>query len=226
MNHKDAKTQRKFGFPLCLRVFVVNPIFMTAKLVVLISGNGSNLQALIDAIRYKVLDAQIVLVVSNRKEAFGLQRAAKASLPTHYHPLKPYRDDGRGRTAYDADLAALLRPYQPDWVVLAGWMHILSDAFLRHFPYRIVNLHPALPGQFPGPHAIDAALAAYQAGAIKKTGVMVHLVPDEGVDSGPVIASEEVPIYPHDTADSLAQRIHLTEHTLLIQALRRLIEGD
>jgi formyltetrahydrofolate-dependent phosphoribosylglycinamide formyltransferase len=197
-----------------------------ARLAVLISGNGSNLQALIDAIRMKALDAQIVVVVSNRKAALGLQRAEKAGIPTRYHPLKPYRDDGRERSAYDADLAQLLREYKPDWVVLAGWMHIFSDAFLRHFSYRIVNLHPALPGQFPGAHAIEEAWAAFQRDEIKKTGVMAHLVPDEQVDSGPVIASEDVPIYPTDTLETLTQRIHQTEHALLVHALRRLIEGD
>ncbi|MCL4862818.1 MAG: phosphoribosylglycinamide formyltransferase [Caldilineaceae bacterium] len=199
---------------------------MTARLAVLISGNGSNLQALIDAIRYRALDAEIVVVASNRKDAFGLQRATKAGIPTRYHPLKPYRDAGKDRQTYDADLARLLNEYRPDWVVLAGWMHILSDVFLRHFPYRVVNLHPALPGQFPGANAVAEALAAFQAGAIKKTGAMVHLVPDEEVDAGPVIASEEVPIYPHDTVETLANRIHQTEHGLLVQALRRLIEGD
>jgi formyltetrahydrofolate-dependent phosphoribosylglycinamide formyltransferase len=197
-----------------------------AKLAVLISGNGSNLQALIDAIRMKALDAQIVVVVSNRKAALGLQRAEKAGIPTRYHPLKPYRDDGRERSEYDADLAQLLREYKPDWVVLAGWMHIFSAAFLRHFPYRIVNLHPALPGQFPGAHAIEEAWAAFQRGEIKKTGVMAHLVPDEQVDSGPVLASEDVPIYSSDTLETLTQRIHQTEHGLLVNALRRLIEGD
>src|SRR5690606_26848550 len=124
-------------------------------------------------------DAQVVLVVSNRKNAFGLERAAKAGVPTRVHTLKPYRDAGRSREEYDADLAELVLEAKPDWVVLAGWMHILSDAFLRHFPYRVVNLHPALPGQFPGANAITEALEAFQAGRIKKTGVMVHLVPDE-----------------------------------------------
>ena len=199
---------------------------MTSRLAVLISGNGSNLQALIDAIRIRALSAEIVVVVSNRQAAFGLERAAKANLPTAYLPLKPYVDAGRSRAEYDADLAALLRPYQPDWVVLAGWMHILSTSFLRHFPYRVVNLHPALPGQFPGAHAIEDALAAYQAGKIKQTGCMVHLVPDEAVDAGPVIGTADVLIYPNDTLETLANRMHHAEHALLVQALKRLIEGD
>ncbi|HXF61315.1 MAG TPA: phosphoribosylglycinamide formyltransferase [Caldilineaceae bacterium] len=199
---------------------------MTARLAVLISGNGTNLQAILDAIRARALDAQVVLVVSNRKNAYGLERAAKAGVPSRVHALKPYRDAGRSREEYDADLAELVREAKPDWVVLAGWMHILSDAFLRHFPYRVVNLHPALPGQFPGAHAIAEALAAFQAGRIKKTGVMVHLVPDEQVDRGPVLASEEVPIYPGDTLESLTNRIHQVEHRVLVGALQRLIEGD
>jgi formyltetrahydrofolate-dependent phosphoribosylglycinamide formyltransferase len=165
-------------------------------------------------------------VVANRKDAYGLQRAEKAGIPTLYFPLKPYSDAGRSRAAYDADLAAQLEAYDPDWIVLAGWMHILSAAFLRHFPYRVVNLHPALPGQFPGTNAIAEALAAYKAGKIKHTGCMVHLVPDEAVDSGPIIGTADVPIYPTDTEETLAARMHGAEHTLLVQSLLRLVEGD
>ncbi len=123
-------------------------------------------------------------------------------------------------------MAALVKEYAPDWVVLAGWMHILSNAFLQRFPYRVVNLHPALPGQFPGAHAIQDAFEAFQRGEIKQTGVMVHLVPDEQVDRGPVIATAEVPIYKSDTLEMLTNRIHQAEHRLLVNALQRLIEGD
>ena len=199
---------------------------MSTRLAVLISGNGSNLQAIIDAIRMRVLDAEIVVVVSNRQDAYGLQRASKAGIPTHYHPLKPFREAEQSRAAYDAASADLLAPYKPEWVVLAGWMHILSDAFLQRFPYRVINLHPALPGAFPGVNAIGRAFEAYNAGDIKKTGVMVHLVPDEGVDSGPVLATREVAIYRTDTLEMLEKRIHQTEHQVLIEALLRLIEGD
>mgnify|MGYP005838947681 CR=1 FL=1 len=199
---------------------------MTARLAVLISGNGSNLQALIDAIRMKVLDAEIVLVVSNRKDAFGLVRAEKAGIPTRYLPLKPYTAAGRTRADYDADLAQIVAEAAPDWVVLAGWMYILSSAFLDHFPYRVVNLHPALPGKFPGAHAIEEAFAAFQRGEIKQTGCMVHLVPDEAVDAGPVIGVAEVPIYRTDTLEMLANRMHQAEHKLLVQSLQRLIVGD
>ncbi len=199
---------------------------MTTRLAVLISGNGSNLQAIIDAIRQRQLDAQIVVVIANRKEAYGLQRAAKAGIPTVYHGLKAYREAGKERATYDADLALLLQPYHPDWVVLAGWMHLLSNAFLQHFPYRVINLHPALPGQFPGTDAIGRAFRAYQQGEIKKTGIMVHLVPDEGVDNGPILETKEVPFYPTDTLENVEQRVHQAEHTILVGALYRLIEGD
>ena len=198
---------------------------MTSKLVVLISGNGSNLQAIIDACRDGYLEAQVVAVVSNRKQAYGLQRAEKAGIPTRYHPLKPYREADRSRRDYDADLAEIVGEYNPDLVVLAGWMLILSADFLDHFSYRVVNLHPALPGQFPGAHAIEEAFEAYQQGEIKETGVMVHLVPDEAVDAGPVIAKQSVPIYRSDTLEMLTKRIHNVEHPLLINALIRLTEG-
>lgn len=199
---------------------------MTARLVVLISGNGSNLQTILDATRQRILDAQVVAVISNRKDAFGLQRAEKAGVPTHYFPLKPWLEAGKERRAYDAELARIVASYTPDLVVLAGWMLILSAEFLDRFPWRVVNLHPALPGAFPGAHAIEDAYAAYKRGEIRKTGVMVHLVPDEGVDVGPVIESEEVSISPNDTLESLQTRIHLVEHRLLIAALARLIAGD
>lgn len=199
---------------------------MTTRLAILISGNGSNLQALIDAVRHRQLNAEIVVVVSNRKDAYGLQRAAKAGIPTLYHNLKAYQEAGKDRATYDVDLAALLRPYRPDWVVLAGWMHLLSQAFLQHFPYRVINLHPALPGQFPGTDAIGRAFQAYQQGEIKKTGIMVHLVPDEGVDNGPILETKEVLFYPGDTLEQVEQRIHQAEHQLLVGALYRLIEGD
>ena len=199
---------------------------MTAKLAVLISGSGSNLQAMIDAVAAGELPAQIAVVVSNRRAAYGLERGRRARIPVRYYPLKPYRDAGRSRAEYDADLAALLREFAPDWIVLAGWMHILSNSFLRCFPGRVVNLHPALPGQFPGAHAIDDALAAFGRGEIGQTGVMVHLVPDERVDEGPPLATEVVPIHPGDTHETLANRIHAVEHRLLVDTLRKLIADN
>lgn len=196
------------------------------RIAVLISGFGSNLQAIIDAVAEgKLPGMEIAVVVSNRRDAYGLERARRAGIPTEYHPLKPYRDAGRTRQEYDADLAARLKRYGVEWVVLAGWMHVLSDAFLRHFPHRVINLHPALPGMFPGTGAIRRAFEAYQRGEIDHTGVMVHLVPDEAVDAGPVILQEAVPIYPDDTLETLEERIHRVEHRLLVEAIRKTVLG-
>ena len=189
-------------------------------LAVLISGSGTNLQAIIDATRAGALDATIAVVVANRRQAYGLTRARQAGIPTLYFPLKPYRDAGRSREEYDADLAQRVAAYAPDLIVLAGWMHVFTAAFLDRFPQRVINLHPALPGQFAGTHAIARAFAAFQRGEIDHTGVMVHwVIPD--VDAGPVLASEAVPIYPTDTLDDLEARIHAVEHRLLVDAIRR-----
>ncbi|MFQ3645744.1 MAG: phosphoribosylglycinamide formyltransferase [Anaerolineae bacterium] len=193
-----------------------------ARLVVLISGGGSNLQALIDAIAAGTLNAQIVLVVSNRKDAYGLQRAEKAGIPTLYFPLKPYRDAGRDRTEYDADLAQALLPYQPDLIVMAGWMHIFSGHFLVHFPRRVINLHPALPGMFNGTHAIERAFEAFQHGEMNHSGCMVHYAIPE-VDEGDVIVQARVPFLPDDTLETFAARVHAAEHQIIVQAVHILI---
>lgn len=193
---------------------------MIQRLAILISGSGSNLQAIIDAIAAGRLDAQIAVVVSNRRDAFGLARAERAGIPTLYVPLKPYTEAGRPRAQYDADLARQVAGCAPDLIVLAGWMHVLSPAFLDRFPGRVLNLHPALPGQFAGTHAIQRAYEAFQRGEIDHTGVMVHWVVPE-VDAGPVVASAEVPIYPTDNLDDLEARIHAAEHRLLVEAIRQ-----
>ena len=189
------------------------------RLAVLISGNGSNLQALIDATQVGELEAKIVAVVSNRRDAYGLVRAEQANIPTLYFPLKTYLETGHSREAYDADLAKMALAYQPDLMILAGWMHVLSPAFLDCFPGRVLNLHPALPGQFAGTHAIQRAYEAFQRGEIEHTGVMVHWVVPE-IDAGPVIATANVPIYTTDSLADLETRIHATEHRLLVEAIR------
>jgi formyltetrahydrofolate-dependent phosphoribosylglycinamide formyltransferase len=168
----------------------------------------------------------VALVVSNRQHAFGLTRARQAGIPTLYVPLKPYLAAGRGRAAYDAHLACQVAAYKPDLVCLAGWMHVLSNAFLCHFPGRVINLHPALPGQFPGVDAIARAYQAFEQGRVDHTGVMLHLVPDEGVDSGPVIASEIIPIYESDSLADLEARVHTVEHRLYVQALRAVLDTE
>jgi formyltetrahydrofolate-dependent phosphoribosylglycinamide formyltransferase len=185
------------------------------KLAVLISGNGSNLQTMIDACATNKLAAEIVVVISNQQNAYGLVRAANADLPALCLPFIK----GTTRSAYDVQLAQQLRVYNPDYIVLAGWMRLLSQSFLAHFPGQVINIHPALPGCFPGTHAIERAFEAYQNGIITHTGVMVHYVPDEGVDNGPVIMQENVPILPDDTLETLEHRIHKTEHRLYVEAL-------
>ena len=196
---------------------------MTARIVVLISGSGTNLQALIDAVNAGDLSAEISLVVSNRKKAYGLERAADAGIPTLYFPLKPYKMAGKSREMYDADLADKVLEEKPDLIVLAGWMLVLSPAFLNQFPHQVINLHPALPGHFAGTHAIDRAYEAYQQGEISHSGCMVHRVVPE-VDAGPMIATAEVPILPEEALADFEARMHETEHELIVKATKLALE--
>jgi len=193
------------------------------RLVVLISGSGSNLQAIIDSIASRHLDAEIVLVVSNRKSAYGLERAAAAGIPCLIFPFKPYRDAGQPRDLYDADLADQVAAHTPDLIVLAGWMHILSPAFLDRFPGQVINLHPALPGTFPGTDAIHRTYEAYQRGEVQHGGCMIHTVIPE-VDAGEVIVKEIVPIMPDDTLEQFEEHIHSAEHRIIVEAIRRRIK--
>lgn len=190
-----------------------------ARLVVLISGSGTNLQAIINACQAGQLAAEVVAVISNKPEALGLMRAHHARIPAIYKPKRKTQT----RHEYDAELAQMVKEFEPDWVVLAGWMRLLSMGFLSQFPQRIINLHPALPGAFPGTHAIDRAYHAFRRGEITETGVMVHLVPDEGVDNGPVLAQEVVPILPTDSQHDLENRVRMVEHRLLVAVLQSLI---
>ena len=189
------------------------------RLVCLISGYGSNLQAVLDATRDGAIPAQVCGVVSNKTGAYGLERARLAGIPTAVHVFKKDQE----RASYDAQLADIVTSFQPDWIILAGWMRILSATFLNRFPGRVINLHPALPGMFPGTQAIERAYTAYRAGEIDHTGVMVHMVPDEGVDSGPVLNQKVVLIDPQDTLEALEERIHQVEHALLVETLQALI---
>ena len=195
------------------------------RIVVMISGSGTNLQAIIDAVQSNQLQAEIVAVVSNRQNAYGLTRAENADIPTRYFPLKPYKIAGKPRTAYDNDLAQLVAEYKPDLIVLAGWMLILSATFLDQFPQQVINLHPALPDQFPGTHAIQRAYEAYQVEKIEESGCMVHYVIPE-VDAGPVIDTAVVPIYPTDTLSAFEARMHETEHQLIVAATAKALQKN
>jgi formyltetrahydrofolate-dependent phosphoribosylglycinamide formyltransferase len=189
------------------------------RLIVFISGNGSNLQAILDATANGSLDARVVLVVSNRKSAYGLHRAEAAGVLTYYSPLKAYRDMGKTREDYDADLAMHIEEYDPELVVLAGWMHVFSPAFLNHFPNRVINLHPALPNTFAGTDAIERAFHAYQNGEISYSGCMAHYAVPE-VDTGPIISQVIVPFKADDTIETFEARMHDAEHRLIVSAIR------
>jgi phosphoribosylglycinamide formyltransferase-1 len=190
-----------------------------ASLVVLVSGNGSNLQAILDACHDETLNAAVRVVISNKKDAYGLERARNAGVLALVKPVQK----GQERADYDAELADIVSEYEPDLIVLAGWMRVLTMPFIGRFPNRIINLHPALPGTFAGVNAIERAYQAYQNGEIRHTGVMVHYVPDEGVDLGPVIGQQVVEIRPGDTLEDLEKRVHVCEHELLLKSIKQLI---
>ena len=188
------------------------------RLVILASGNGTNLQAVLDACADGRLPARVAAVVSNKAGSGALQRAADAGVA--YVHVAPQPDEQRAD--YDARLADIVSGFDPDWVVLAGWMRLLSMSFLGWFPGMVVNLHPALPGELPGTRAIERAWQEAQDGPRERTGVMVHLVPNEGVDDGPVLATASVSIHPSDTLESLTSRVHGVEHRLLVETLATL----
>ncbi len=192
------------------------------RLVVLVSGGGSNLQALIDACADGRIGAEIVLVLSNRADAYALKRANLAGIPVTLRTLTAEFEKGGTRQSYDVALAQEVAKTRPDLVVLAGWMHILSPAFLDHCAAKVINLHPALPGAFPGTQAIERALAAFQRGEIGETGVMVHEVIPE-IDAGPVLGTARIDILPTDDLASLSARIYAAEHRLLVDVVTKVV---
>lgn len=189
---------------------------MTVDLGVLISGTGTNLAAILDAIHAGALDARVRLVVSNRADAGGLERARAARVPTRIVPHGDYPD----RASFDAALVEALRAASAEWVVLAGFMRLLTPAFLEAFPHRVVNIHPALLPAFPGVDGQAQALAY----GVKIAGCTVHLV-DAGTDTGPIVAQAAVPVLDDDTRETLRQRILAREHQLLVEVLRWIAAG-
>ena len=188
------------------------------RLVVLVSGSGSNLQAVLDACADRRLPAEVVAVVSNRSDVFALQRADAAGVPAVHVGVHP----GEARADYDARLADVVAGFDPDLVVLAGWMRILTMSFLGWFPERVVNLHPARPGELPGTNAIERAWDEATTGSRTSTGVMVHLVPDEGIDDGPVLGTTTVDIHVDDGFEAFEANLHAAEHQLLVDTLTEL----
>ena len=187
----------------------------TTRVVVLVSGSGSNLQSLIDAVHAPGGDIEIVLVVSSHEGVLALERAVRAGIPTAVVGMS-----GRERDERDRALADLVEAASPDLVVLAGWMSILTGAFLDRFPDRVINLHPSLLPAFPGLHAIEQALAW----GVRYTGVTVHFA-EEVVDGGPPILQEPVAVMYGDDAEALTARIREVEHRLVPEAVRLFAAG-
>lgn len=188
----------------------------TRRLAVLISGRGSNLQSIIDAIGNKTLDASIALVISNRRDAAGLARAREAGLAATCVLTVEYAD----RDAYDAALVELLRAARVDLVCLAGFMRLVGRPLLEAFPNRILNIHPSLLPAFPGLHAQRQALEH----GVRVSGATVHFVSAE-LDGGPIVAQASVPVREDDSVESLSARILVEEHHIYPEAIGFVLDG-
>lgn len=187
------------------------------RLGVLISGRGSNLQSILDAISQGRLDAQIAIVVSNRDDAAGLRRASEAGIETIC--LRP--PDFPGRDAYDSAIAGILEARGVDLVCLAGFMRLVGPQMLEAFPNRMLNIHPSLLPAFPGLHAQRQALDY----GVRLTGATVHLVTSD-LDGGPIVLQVAVPVLEDDTVETLSSRILVEEHRIYPEAIQMLLDGD
>ncbi len=182
------------------------------RIAVFASGNGTNLQAIIDA---KISSLHIALVFCNNSSAYAIERAKKHKLPFIVIDHKDYKT----RESYEEEIIKSLEPFRIDYVVLAGFMRVLSPLFVRAYKNRIINVHPALLPSFPGMHAVRQALEY----GVKYTGVTVHLV-DEGVDTGPIILQSVVEVTDSDTELTLAEKIHKAEHKIYPEAIKLICE--
>ena len=191
-------------------------VVLPLRLVVLISGNGSNLQAIIDNISSKNLPAQIVAVISNKADAYGLKRAKKAGIKQHVLSHKDFGD----RQQYDLALKNLVDSYQPNLIILAGFMRILSNEFVKHYLHKMMNIHPSLLPKYKGLNTHQRAIDAGD----KEHGCSVHFVTPE-LDDGPVILQAKVKIEGNDTAETLAERVHEQEHIIYPEAIRLFAEN-
>lgn len=183
---------------------------------VLVSGHGSNLQAILDATASGAIAGEVGVVVSNRPGVFALERAARAGVPTHTVSHRAFGD----RVEFERVLLERLAAARIDWVVLAGFMRLLSPHFVGAYRQRIINIHPSLLPAFPGVRAIEQALEH----GVRVTGCTVHLV-DEGVDTGPILAQRPVAVTPEDTLESLSERMHAAEHGLFVEVLAAIAHG-
>jgi phosphoribosylglycinamide formyltransferase-1 len=185
-------------------------------IAVLISGSGSNLQAIIDASEKGEIPCRVGLVISNKADAYGLVRARKHGIPTE---VISHRDFS-SREEFDQRLVEILRKSGAELVCLAGFMRVLTPVFVRAFPNRILNIHPALLPSFPGTHGPKQALDY----GVRFSGCSVHFL-DEGVDTGPIIVQAVVPVYGDDTEETLAARILIQEHKIYPMAIRLFFQG-
>ncbi len=183
------------------------------NIAVFVSGSGTNLQAIIDA---QIKSANLAVVLSNKPDAYALERALKHNIPVEVVDHKEFDT----REAFEAELIERLKKYNVKLIVLAGFMRILTSFFVNNYKHRIINLHPALLPSFPGIHSAKQALDY----GVKITGVTVHFV-DDGVDTGPIILQSVVPIYDSDSEDSLLEKIHKEEHRIFPEAVKLFCEG-
>ncbi|CND05769.1 phosphoribosylglycinamide formyltransferase [Yersinia frederiksenii] len=175
------------------------------KIVVLVSGQGSNLQALIDAQQQGRISATICAVFSNNPQAYGLERATQAAIPAHALDAQAFSD----RASFDLALAQAIDQYQPDLLVLAGYMRILSPEFVQHYAGRMLNIHPSLLPKYPGLHTHRQALE----NGDQEHGTSVHFVTEE-LDGGPVILQAKVPVFSEDTEEDVVERVQAQEHSI------------
>lgn len=186
------------------------------RIVVLVSGEGSNLQALIDACQQGRINAQISAVFSNKSAAYGLERARLADIPAQALDVKAYED----RAAFDMALADAIEAYQPDLVVLAGYMRILTADFVQHFAGRMINIHPSLLPKYPGLHTHRQAIDNQD----DEHGTSVHFVTEQ-LDGGPVILQAKVPVFSDDSEDDLVARVQTQEHNIYPLVVSWFVEG-
>jgi len=185
-------------------------------IVVLVSGSGSNLQSIIDSIADKTLNADIRAVISNKADAYAIERARKANIPIEIIE----HDQHDSRESFDAELTQCIKKYQPQLIVLAGFMRILSDDFVNHFYGKMINIHPSLLPRYQGLHTHQRVLDAGD----DSHGLSIHYVSAE-LDAGPVILQKSVPVLEHDTEESLAQRVLEQEHIAYPQVIQWFAEG-
>lgn len=185
------------------------------RIAVFASGNGSNFQVIADAVNKQEIEGEIVLLFSDNHQAKVLSRAEKLGIPTQTFSPKDFSD----KSTYEAEILHMLEEEVVELIVLAGYMRLIGPALLEAYPERIINIHPSLLPAFPGLHGIRDAYEA----RVAETGVTVHYI-DKGIDTGPIIAQEKVPITPEDTLESLEEKIHQTEHRLYPTVLKRIIK--